>query len=256
MLSCSARRWPNGGEWVLQPKWDGFRLLVHVGGDGRVRAWSRHGTSLTDRVGPLVQAFATAPAASVFDGEVVVLSERDGRPIQDFAAVTRGVFTGAPAAVARLTFVGFDLLRLAGEDQRPRPWRERDTALRDALPVSDRVRLITTQPASVEAHAGLIALGFEGTVLKRPRSTYRPGRQSAWVKHKARCSAEGVVLSVHQDRDGQWQAICNVDGRWVRALTGAGARGLIGRPVSIVYSRIDADGGLREARIAAVPVCS
>jgi bifunctional non-homologous end joining protein LigD len=256
MLSSSSRRWPDGGDWVLQPKWDGFRLLLDVGCDRRVRAWSRHGTSLTDRVGPLVEALAAAPTDSVFDGELVVLSECDGRPTQDFAAVTRGVFTGAPAAVARLTFVGFDVLRLAGEDQCVRPWRERDAALRDALPVSDHVRLITTQPASVEAHAAMVALGFEGTVLKRPRSAYRPGRQSAWVKHKARCSTEGVVLSVHQDGDGQWQAICNVAGRWVRALAGARASELIGHPVTIVYSRVDADGGLREASIAAVPVRS
>jgi hypothetical protein len=134
--------------------------------------------------------------------------------------------------------------------------RERDAALRAALPVSDRVRLITTQPASPEAHAAMVALGFEDTVLKRPRSTYGPGRQAAWVKHKARCTAEGIVLSVHQDHDGQWQAICDVEGRWVRALTGARAPEMIGHAVTVVYSRIDADGGLREARIAAVPVRS
>ena len=126
--------------------------------------------------------------------------------------------------------------------------------LRDALPVSGRVRLITTQPASVEAHTALVALGFEGTVLKRPRSAYRPGRQSAWVKHKARCGAQGILLSVHQDRDGQWQAICNVEGRRVRALAGARSSTLIGRPVSIVYSRVDAGGGLREARLASLPL--
>jgi len=256
MLSSSGRRWPAGGEWVLEPKWDGFRLLVDVGADGRVRIWSRHGASLTDRVGPLVEAFAPAPAGSVFDGELVVLSDRNGRPTQDFAAVTRAVFAGSAEAVGRLTFVGFDVLRLASEDQRARPWRERNAALRDALPISDRVRLITTQPASVEAHAALVALGFEGTVLKRPRSAYRPGRQSAWVKHKARCGAQGVLLSVHQDRDGQWQAICNVEGRRVRALAGARSSTLIGRPVSIVYSRVDADGGLREARLASLPVGS
>jgi hypothetical protein len=61
----------------------------------------------------------------------------------------------------------------------------------------------------------------------------------------------GVLLSVHQDRDGQWQAICEVEGRWVRALARARASTLIGRAVSIAYSRVDADGGLREARIAA-----
>jgi hypothetical protein len=26
MLSSLGRRWPAGGEWVMQPKWDGFRL--------------------------------------------------------------------------------------------------------------------------------------------------------------------------------------------------------------------------------------
>lgn len=33
MLSASAPHWPGGGEWVLQPKWDGFRLnagLLHL----------------------------------------------------------------------------------------------------------------------------------------------------------------------------------------------------------------------------------
>ena len=54
-----------------------------------------------------------------------MLSDRDGRPTQDFAAVTRAVFAGSAEAVGRLTFVGFDVLHLAGEDQRARPWRER-----------------------------------------------------------------------------------------------------------------------------------
>jgi bifunctional non-homologous end joining protein LigD len=209
-------------------------VLVAVGGDGRVRVWSRHATSLTDRVGSLVEAFADAAAGSVFDGELVVLSNCHGRPTQDFAALTRAVFTGAPAAAARLTFVGFDVLRLPSEDQCRRPWRDRDAMLRDVLPVSDRVRLITTQPASVDAHEAVVALGFEGTVLKRPGSTYRPGRQSSWVKHKARCAVDGVVLSAHRERDGQCHAICNVDGRRARVLAGAGATERIGQSVSIL----------------------
>ena len=81
---------------MLEPKWDGFRPLVDVGAEGRVRIWSRHGSSVTDRVGTLVEAFAPAPARSVFDGELVVLSDRAGRPAQDFAAVTRAVFAGSP----------------------------------------------------------------------------------------------------------------------------------------------------------------
>ena len=102
MLSVSARRWPDGGRWVMQPKWDGFRLLVEINRDGRTRAWSRHGTDLTARLGLLLAAFTDVAPATTFDGELVAVSERDGKPTQDFAAVTRGVFTAKPAAMDRL----------------------------------------------------------------------------------------------------------------------------------------------------------
>jgi ATP-dependent DNA ligase len=250
MLSCSARRWPQGGEWVLQPKWDGFRLLVEVGADRRVRGWSRHGTNLTARLGGLTAAFADAPALSVFDGELVAISEQGGRPVQDFAAVCRAVLRGDTSAAEDLRFVGFDLLALGGEDLRGRPWSERDLRLTEALPASGLIGRAESLPASPAAHAAILALGFEGTVLKRPKSTYRPGRQRVWLKHKARCTSEGMLLSVHRDRHGQWHGVCDVDGRRVSVLAGARSADQIGEVVTLVYSRVDADGGLREVRIA------
>jgi hypothetical protein len=77
----------------------------------------------------------------------------------------------------------------------------------------------------------------------------RPGRHAAWVKHKARHAAEGILISVHQDRDGHWRAACDVEGRHVYATAGPAATELIGQPVTLVYSRVDADGGLRETRL-------
>lgn len=250
MLSCSAHRWPEGGEWVLQPKWDGFRLLIEVGDDRRVRAWSRHGTSLTARLGGLTAAFAEAPPGSMFDGELVVVSERGGRPVQDFAAVCRAVLRGDATAAEDLRFVGFDVLALGGEDLRGRPWTERNARLTEALPVSGLVRRTESLPATPAAHAAIVALGFEGTVLKRPNSTYRTGRQRVWLKHKARHTVAGVLLSVRQGRDGQWRGVCDVDGRRVSVLAGASWVDRIGEILTLVYSRVDADGDLREVRIA------
>jgi ATP-dependent DNA ligase len=250
MLSCSARRWPRGGEWVLQPKWDGFRVMIDVDDERSVRAWSRHGTSLTAQLGSLTDAFAQAPPGSVFDGELVVVSDRGGRPVQDFAAVCRAVLRGDAVAAEGLRFVGFDLLALGGEDLRGRPWTERDLRLTDALPTSGQVRRIESLRASPEAHAAIVALGFEGTVLKRPNSTYRPGRQRVWLKHKARYTADGVLLSVGQGRDGQWYAVCDVEDRRVSVLAGASWGDRVGEVLTVVYSRVDADGDLREVRIA------
>jgi len=250
MLSVSARRWPDGGPWVLQPKWDGFRLLIDVGVEGEVRGWSRRGTDLTARLGSLLAPFTGVAPGTTFDGELVAVSERDGTPAQDFAAVTRAVFTGQPAATDRLRFVAFDLLAAAGDDVRVRPWEDRDARLRDTLPVCDRIRLIESQPATLAAHEAIVDLGFEGTVLKRAGSSYRPGRHRAWLKHKARFVARAELRSVHQDRDGCWHALCELNDRRVHAIAGARTAQRIGQLVEVVYSRVDADGSLREARVA------
>jgi ATP-dependent DNA ligase len=253
MLSVAARRWPDGGRWVLQSKWDGFRLLIDVGLGGEVRGWSRHGTDLTARLGPLLAPFAEVAPGSTFDGELVVVTERDGKPAQDFAAVTRAVFTGQPAATDRLRFVAFDLLAVEGQDVRPLAWEERDTRLRETLPVGDRIRLVASRPATLEVHEAIVALGFEGTVLKRLGSAYRPGRHRTWIKRKARFVACAKLRSVHQDREGCWHALCEIDGRRVHALAGARTAERIGQPVELAYSRIDGDGRLREARVLPAP---
>jgi ATP-dependent DNA ligase len=250
MLSVAARRWPDGGRWVLQPKWDGFRLLIQVGTGGEVHGWSRHGTDLTARLGSLLAPFADVAPGTTFDGELVAVGERDGRPAQDFAAVTAAVFTGQAAATDRLRFVAFDLLAAAGDDVRARPWEERDARLRGTLPVCDRVRLVDSQLATPQAHEAIVALGFEGTVLKRAGSAYRPGRHRTLIKHKARLVTRAELRGVHQDRDGCWHGLCDIEGRRVHALAGARTVERLGQPVELVYSRLDADGSLREARVA------
>ena len=250
MLGVSARRWPEGGRRVLQPKWDGFRLLVDVGAGGEVRGWSRQGADLTARLGSLLAPFADVAPGTTFDGELVAVGERDGQPVQDFAAVTRAVFTGRPIAADRLQFVAFDLIAAAGHDLRPRPWEERDARLRETLPPCDRIRVVASQPATLAGHEAIVALGFEGTVLKRQEAAYRAGRHRAWLKHKARLIARAELRSVHRDHDGCWHALCDIDGRRVHARAGARTGERVGQIVDLVYSRVDADGSLREARVA------
>jgi len=64
MLSTAIRSWPEGGDWMLEPKFDGFRVLIEVASDRRVRAWSRHGTNLTDSLGDLLGALLYLPGRS------------------------------------------------------------------------------------------------------------------------------------------------------------------------------------------------
>ena len=249
MLSTRSTRWPTSEDWVLQVKWDGFRLLVEIPRRGMVRAWSRHGASLTERLPSILDPFRDMPPGTTIDGELVALAEHDGRPVQDFAAVRRAVFKGDREAASRLRFVAFDLLTIAGEDLQLRPWVERDQHLRAVLPVCEIVRQADSQPATRATHDAIVALGFEGTVLKRRRSIYRAGRQSAWQKHKARHAADGLLVALREDREGRPWGICETQrGRATAAANGVTAAA-IGQPVRVIYSRTDADGSLREARI-------
>lgn len=56
-------------------------------------------------------------------------------------------------------------------------------------------------PATSDTHAQLVAMGFEGTVLKRQSGSHRPGRTSSWRKLKARHQVAATIAGVHEDRD-------------------------------------------------------
>ncbi|MDT7784338.1 MAG: bifunctional non-ous end joining protein LigD [Pseudonocardiales bacterium] len=249
MLSATAREWPQGDDWVMQAKWDGFRMLVTVDRDRRICAWSRHGTSMTGRLQGLLRPFADVPPGSVFDGELVAVGKRDGLAVQDYGAVGRAVFLKDDRALRSLRFVAFDLLELAGADIRYRPWSERDQLLRDALPTDAHLRIIENQPPDREAHAAIVRLGFEGTVLKRRASIYRSGRRNTWRKCKHRHTTHGVVLSVQSGGEGTPLAVCDVGGRQAIVHASADIGERIGESVRIAYSRLDADGSLREASV-------
>jgi bifunctional non-homologous end joining protein LigD len=249
MLSSPTSSWPEG-EWIMQPKWDGYRLLIDVDVSGRIRAWSRNGASLTSRLGDLLELFQQSPPGTVFDGELVALGERDGQPAQDFAQVGRAVLGNDAAAREDLRFVAFDVLKADGVDVRPRAWRDRNDLIRELLPVHSRVRSIDFCPATQSVHEAYVDLRFEGSVLKRAGSVYRAGRQSTWRKFKARHVIAGQLLGTREGRDGLIYARCALDDGDVVVLAGRDSAHRVGEMVEIRYSRIDVDGSLREARLA------
>ena len=150
------------------------------------------GDTLGDPTADEIWAAAKDRPAGVTRTEVSDKFSRDKKRRRDRtrslrARRRRTTQTRDPPARTRTTrFVAFDVLAMAGEDVRPRPWEERDARLRETLPLCDRIRLIASQPATLAAHEAIVALGFEGTVLKRVDSIYRAGRHRSWVKHKVR----------------------------------------------------------------------
>src|SRR3954454_13633129 len=76
MLAKRVDALPSEGEWIFEPKWDGFRALVFRDGE-EVFIQSRDGKPLDRYFPELIPPIkAQLPARCVLDGEIVIA--RDG----------------------------------------------------------------------------------------------------------------------------------------------------------------------------------
>ncbi|MCX4571750.1 hypothetical protein OHB41_00690 [Streptomyces sp. NBC_01571] len=106
-----------GPGWADEPKWDGFRALLHTD-PGRVVLHSRHDTEMAPAFPDITPATAVQlPDATALDGELVVW---EGNRFAFERLQNRLQRRGAAAAQAAeewpVHFVAFDLLRLSGAD--------------------------------------------------------------------------------------------------------------------------------------------
>src|SRR6185503_7739618 len=116
MLLLRAEKLPEGAEWLVELKLDGYRALAIKSG-GKVQLRSRNDNDFNIRYPGIVKALASMPDESVIDGEVVAL-DPDGRP--SFKTLQNYGFAGVP-----LHFFIFDLLMLKGRDVMDEPLLKR-----------------------------------------------------------------------------------------------------------------------------------
>lgn len=213
MLAIAGEGVPTGREWVHEVKWDGMRLLADVH-DGAVRLLSRSGRDVTDTF-PELRSLCRVADDVLLDGEVIAL--RDGAP--SFAALADRMHVRDRGRAERLaatrpvTFMVFDVLRVAGTGVTHLPWTDR----RRLLEALDLVGLHCQVPQVHDDGAALFEAtrdsGLEGVVSKRRSSPYLPGRRSGdWVKSAHRLTVSAVV--------GGWRPESNGSGRIGALLVG------------------------------------
>ncbi len=201
MLAKLARELPNG-DYIYEPKWDGFRCIVFRSG-AEVELGSRNELPLTRYFPEVVQALLEAlPEQAVLDGEVVVA----GPGGLDFDALQQRVHP-AESRVRLLaertpaSFVAFDLLALGPRDLREQPFHERRRLLEDLLSrTSPKVQgtSVHVTPATRERAVAedwfrrFEGAGLDGVVAKPSDLAYVAGKR-VMVKVKHERTAEFVV---------------------------------------------------------------
>jgi len=185
----------NDQLWTYELKYDGFRAVVALA-EGEMAMWSRNELDLAPRFPGVSAAVKKLKIAEVvLDGEIVAL---------DAAGVPR--FQLLQGGENERIFI-FDVLWLAGEDLRRKPYTERRVILEKLLkraPAGVELAHKMDEPGS-DAIKHAAAAGYEGIIAKRNTSPYEGRRSKDWLKVKAINQQElavvGYTLSTASNRD-------------------------------------------------------
>ncbi len=181
---------PEGGDWLYELKYDGYRILAFVEGNN-VRLITRNGNDYTKRFGDIAYSLIdwADGRAVVLDGEMTV-TDAEGRT--DFQALQN--YMKSPVG-KNLTYIIFDLLALDGEDLRGRRLIERKAMLA-ALMQDAPKNLYYSQHIQDNGKASFQAAceaNLEGIVGKKADSLYSGTRNGDWIKLKCDKRQEFVI---------------------------------------------------------------
>jgi ATP-dependent DNA ligase len=209
MLAKLARELPTSGgklgDFLFEPKWDGFRAIIFRDGDD-VEIGSRNEKPLTRYFPDLVEPLREhLPVRCVLDGEIVIATEGG----LDFDRLSLRIHPAASrvemlADETPASFVAFDLLAEGDDDLRETRFRDRRNRLERALRDSRSPVLLT--PATTDRALAeqwferFEGAGLDGVIAKPLDGCYEEGKRTMLkVKHQrtADCAVGGY--RVHKD---------------------------------------------------------
>ncbi len=193
------------GDYLFEPKWDGFRAIVFRGDDD-VYIQSRDSRPL-DRYFPELhdELVAKLPAGCVIDGEIVIATPHG----LDFDALQLRLHPAASrvaklAAASPSSFVAFDLLAVAGANILTEPQRERrrrlEGLLANAQPPIHLTPMTLDRAVARDWHTRFEGAGLDGVMAKLVGAPYQPGKR-AMIKVKHARTADCVVAGFRWYKD-------------------------------------------------------
>lgn len=178
----------DNSNWVYEVKWDGYRALAYLQ-NGEVNLLSRNNKSFIEKYYPIYDLLLTFKLNAVFDGEILVINDKG---ISNFGKLQNW----RSEADGDLVFYVFDLLWYDGKNLMNLPLIQRQTVLKDILPVDDdRIRLSNVfNDSGTEFFKAAKKIGLEGIIAKKANSVYlSDSRSKEWLKIKVNKRQEVVI---------------------------------------------------------------
>jgi ATP-dependent DNA ligase len=196
------------GDYLFEPKWDGFRSIVFRDGD-EVEIGSRNERPMTRYFPELVAAvLSEMPERCVIDGEIVLPDWDSGR--LDFEALQLRLHPAESrvrllAAQTPAHFVAFDLLALGDTSYLEVPFGERrgalEAALAQARPPVHLTPATMDNETAAEWFSQFEGAGLDGLIAKPRSGAYSPDKRVMFkIKHER--TADCVVAGYRPHKTG------------------------------------------------------
>jgi ATP-dependent DNA ligase len=206
MLAKLADELP-AGNYLYEPKWDGFRAIVFRGEDD-VYIQSRDSRPL-DRYFPELHdtLLERLPKNCVVDGEIVIVTEHG----LDFDVLQLRLHPAASrvAKLAKATpasFVAFDVIEVDGKNLMAESQATRRAALEKLLgkvqPPVHLTPVTTDRAVALDWLTRFEGAGLDGVIAKPASGTYQPDKR-AMIKVKHARTAECVVAGFRWHKSGK-----------------------------------------------------
>src|SRR5262245_29313012 len=211
MLAKRVGELPAAGEWIFEPKWDGFRALVFRDGN-EILIQSRDEKSLNRYFPELLDPLRSQlPGRCVLDGEIVVA--RNGG--LDFEALQLRIHPAASrvkllSEETPASIVIFDLLSEANEDLRGIAFQQRRQRLEamfsSAVPPIHLTPATTNLSVASDWFQRFEGAGLDGVMAKTTSGKYESNKRVMLkVKHERDCDC--VVGGFRWHKKGERTAI-------------------------------------------------
>jgi len=209
MLAKRVSELPTDGDWIFEPKWDGFRALIFRDHD-EIFIQSRDEKPLNRYFPELIDPLKSQlPELVVLDGEIVIASEGglhfEALQLRLHPAESRvkKLATEIPASV-----VFFDLLAEGERDLRAIEFQERRARLESMLASSAPPIHLTpaTEDLSVAADwfRRFEGAGLDGVIAKPINGLYEPNKRVMLkVKHERDCDCVVAGFRWHKNDKGK-----------------------------------------------------
>lgn len=208
MLAKRVDELPTSGEWLFEPKWDGFRAIVFRDGD-EILIQSRDEKPLNRYFPDLLEPLKQLPSRCVVDGEIVIAKKGaldfDGLQLRIHPAASRVKLL---AAETPASFVIFDLLAEGEEDLRATRFADRHARLlrsyADFRPPLHLTPSTRDRQVAADWFARFEGAGLDGVVAKPADGLYEPGKRTMLkVKHERDCDCVVAGFRWYKESEGK-----------------------------------------------------